>query len=146
MSIENDKLKEILEKLKDGEKGFKKAANNIEKPVLKNFFHDKALEKAQFINELELTFQAKGIDIEVNGSNTASIHRAWMDVKAIISSDNEEAMLEEAAAGEKAALQDYKEVLSNQQLGLQTRALIEKQKIIIEKGISKIKFLDTLES
>ncbi|MGY5355915.1 ferritin-like domain-containing protein [Wenyingzhuangia sp. IMCC45467] len=147
MNTNNKKLTDILEKLIDGEKGFKQAANNIvDKPRLKNFFHDKALEKSQFISELKTELQTKGINTEIDGSNTASVHRAWMDIKAVISSNNEEAMLTEAANGEKAAVKDYQEILNNQHLDLQTRALLEKQKSTIEKGISKMEFLDHLKT
>ncbi len=142
MSTNEKKLQEILEKLIDGEKGFKQAANNIKRPVLKNFFHNKALEKAGFINELKLALQAKGIDIDVEGSNTASVHRAWMDIKIMLSSDTKDAMLSEASTGEKAAVKDYKDVLDNQHLDLQVRTLLERQKKTIKNGIFKIEELE----
>lgn len=145
MNAKEINIDEIIEKLIDGEKGFRKAADNVRNPVLKNYFHDKALEKSKFVRELKLELETKGITIDENGSTSASVHRAWMDVNSVISSDNKESMLSAAVIGEKAAIGDYQKVLNNQHLDLQTRTLLEKQKNTIEKGISKIKSFKDLE-
>lgn len=54
----------------------------------------------------EMVVNYKEIDDE--GSFTGTMHRVWMDVKALFSADNDESMLEEAIRGEKRLLRNMR--------------------------------------
>ncbi|MAX71269.1 MAG: hypothetical protein CMC76_09240 [Flavobacteriaceae bacterium] len=137
------KLNDLLEKTYDAEKGFKKAAENVENPSLKSYFSDKAQERYNFGHELKSELISFNQEIDKGGSATGTIHRAWMDVKSLFSSEDEESMLEEAIRGEKAAINEYKEVISDTSLPLSTKSILESQKTKIENGLSKIKTLES---
>ncbi|WP_435412978.1 ferritin-like domain-containing protein [Psychroserpens mesophilus] len=137
------KLNELLEKSYDAEQGFKKAAENIESNSLQKFFMSKAEERLQFRNELRQEIVANGCDItEQNGSISGFLHRAWMDTKALFSSENEETMLEEVRNGEKAALNDYNEVLEDQLLPPTTTSILKKQRDAIQRSYDKANYLE----
>ena len=110
------KLNGLLEKTYDAEKGFKKAAENTKHSALKSYFESKSKQRYDFGHALKPEIKAFGQKVDKGDSVTGQIHRAWMDVKALFSMDDDEAMLEEAIRGEKAAIEEYDEVLKETSL------------------------------
>lgn len=139
-----NRLNDLLEKTYDAEKGFKKAADNVEHSALKSYFNLKAQERYNFGHQLKSEIKSFNQDVDKGGSVTGSAHRAWMDIKSLFSSDDEESMLEEAIRGEKAAVEEYNEVLSETALPDSTKSLLQSQKSAIENGLSNIKTLEDL--
>ena len=140
-----DQLEEILAKNIDAQKGYHKAAENAESTSLRSFFEKKAMERKAFNNDLKQQLIASYDEIDDSGSFTGSIHRTWMDVKAMFSSDNDESMLEEAIRGDKAAIEEYEEVLENTSLPNSIAMLIRDQKLKIRTDLNKIKSLEDLK-
>ncbi|WP_431135946.1 ferritin-like domain-containing protein [Psychroserpens mesophilus] len=138
------KLNSLLEKTYDAEKGFKKAAENVEHAALKSYFNEKAQERYNFGHELKSELVSFNQDIDKGGSLTGQAHRAWMDVKSLFSADDEESMLEEAIRGEKSAIEEYQDVLNETTLPTSTKSLLASQKNTIEYGLSNIKKLEDL--
>jgi uncharacterized protein (TIGR02284 family) len=138
------KLNELLEKTYDAEKGFKNAAENIENTALKNYFKSKAQERYNFGHDLKDEIKSYNQEIDKGGSITGTAHRAWMDIKAMLSLDNEESMLEESIRGEKTAVKEYEEVLNEIHLPNSTKSLLETQKNKIEFGLENIKTLEDI--
>lgn len=139
-----EKLNDLLEKTYDAEKGFKKASENVNNAALKSYFTKKAQERYNFGHELKSELNAFGQEIDKGGSINGSVHRTWMDVKALFSSDNEESMLEEAIRGEKSAINEYSAVINETSLPNSTKSILESQKNRIENGLSTIKTLEDL--
>ena len=139
-----NKLNDLLEKTYDAEKGFKKAADNIDNTALKTYFKQKAQERYDFGHELKSELKAFNQDIDKGGSITGAAHRTWMDVKALFSSENEESMLEEAIRGEKSAIDEYSDVINETSLPTSTKSILESQKNKIQNGLSRIKTLEDL--
>lgn len=138
------KLNGLLEKTYDAEKGFNKAAENIDNPALKSYFRQKADERYSFGKDLKSEIRSFGEEVDKGGSFSGSVHRAWMDTKALFSSENEESMLEEAIRGEKASLSEYEDVLNCNDLPMSTSRILKSQKQQIESGLSKINTLEDL--
>ena len=139
-----EKLNDLLEKTYDAEKGYKKAAENTDEVALKNFFNRKAQERYDFGHELKTEIRSFGQDVDKGGSTTGTLHRAWMDVKALFSTDDAESMLEEAIRGEKSAVSEYEDVLSETSLPSTTKSLLETQKRSIENDLSRIKSMEDI--
>lgn len=139
------KLNSILEKTYDAEKGFKKASENVENASLKKYFSIKAQERYDFGHELKTEIKSFNQEIDKGGSITGSAHRAWMDIKAMFSFDDEESMLEEAIRGEKTAVDEYDDVLREISLPTSTKTILESQKSKIETGLHNIKSLEDLK-
>ena len=129
-----NKLNNLLEKTYDAEKGFKKAAENVENNSLKSYFNQKAQERYEFGHELKGEIKSFNQDVDKGGSLVGDAHRAWMDVKKIFSSDNEESMLEEAIRGEKSSVEEYNEVLNETSLPLSTKNVLENKKQPLKMG------------
>ena len=138
------KLNNLLEKTYDAEKGYKKAAENVEHKPLKNFFNRKAQERYDFGHELKSEIKTFGQEIDKGGSVAGTAHRAWMDVKALFSNDNAESMLEEAIRGEKSCLDEYCDVLNEASLPSTTKDVLNRQKNSIQSDLSTINRLEDL--
>ncbi|WP_027126859.1 ferritin-like domain-containing protein [Gelidibacter mesophilus] len=137
-----DQLEEILEKNRDAEKGYKKAAENAKNPSLKTFFADRARDRASFNAQLKREMVVNYDDIDDEGSFTGTIHRAWMDVKALFSADNDESMLEEAIRGEKASVEEYEEVLKDSNLPASIATIVRQQKMKVQEDLAKVKSME----
>jgi len=138
------KLNELLEKTYDAEKGFKKAAENVDNINLKNYFERKAQERYDFGHALKNEITQFGQEVDKGDSISSKAHRTWMDIKSMFSSEDEEAMLEEAIRGEKAAIEEYEDVLSETTLPSSTETLLTHQKNKIESGLNTIKRLEDI--
>jgi len=139
------KLNDLLEKTYDAEKGFKKAAENVDNPSLQSYFKQKADERYHFGHDLKDEIISFGENVDKGGSTTGSVHRVWMDIKTLFSAEDEESMLEEAIRGEKAAISEYKNIIDDKSVPESTKSLLISQKNQIENGLSKIKVLEDLD-
>ncbi len=138
-----NKLNELLEKNYDAEKGYKFAAENVKNSRLKSFFEERAKERYDFGHELKSEISNFGEEPEKGSSVKGDIHRSWMNLKATFSSDKEEAILEEAITGEKAAVEEYNEALEDKNLPPSTENLLLKQRNAITAALQKVKALES---
>jgi uncharacterized protein (TIGR02284 family) len=142
-----EKVASILEKSIDAEKGFKTAFENAIERSLKNYFFEKAKQRSSFINELELEIsRTTGTTGDISGSITGDLHRTWMDFKSLVSSNNDEAMLEEAIRGEKAAKEEFENILDEEYLTLEIRNILSKQLEIIKHDLESITTLADIQT
>ena len=126
------KLNVLLVKTYDAEKGFKVAADTLNNKSLKDYFSKKAAERCAFSSDLEKEIKAFNTD---NSNTLEEEYSAWMNLKSLFSFDDEESVLEEAIRAEKASLQDYKAVLTDENLPSSTKSVLESQKNVIENGL-----------
>lgn len=140
-----DKLKVLVQKTSDAEKGFEKAAEIATAKTLVDWFVTRAVERRGFREELKEELHSFGQPYVQTASFTADLHRIWMNVKAVFSADNDEAMLEEAIRGEKAALHEYNEVFTETTLPPTTKALLKNQHAKIKQGLAILVKLDNIE-
>lgn len=140
-----DRLNDLLEKNYDAEKGFKKASENAKHSGLKTYFSNKAQERYDFGHQIKAELRNYGEQPDKGGSVTGAAHRTWMEVKSWFAGDDDEAMLEEAIRGEKASVDEYKDVLSETALPASTKQLLEIQKNTIQHGLANIKTMEDLK-
>lgn len=134
-------LNNLLIKIIDAEKGFLKAAKNSNNSNLKTFFAEKSKERYDFGYELKEEIKKIGQSIEKDGSTTATVHRAWMDIKSAFSLDTDVVMLEEALNVEENLLHEYEVILGNMDLPPTTSEILTKQKNIIIANLKTVKVL-----
>ncbi|WP_282116635.1 ferritin-like domain-containing protein [Cellulophaga baltica] len=136
------KINSIIQKNEDAIMGYEKAAENAKGIGLQSYFSNKALERKNFLISLKSAAPALNLREDIDGSVTGALHRTWMDIKTAFSSDDDEAMLEEAIRGDKAAIEEYNEVLSDVHLPVAIATLIRQQITWIREDLEKIKSLE----
>ncbi|WOD44664.1 ferritin-like domain-containing protein [Hwangdonia lutea] len=142
----SNKLNELLIKNYDAEKGYLNAAENVDSPTLKIFFKRRASERSEFAKELRTEILRYGEIPEDSGSFKGTMHRNWMSLKSLFTSNDEEAILEEAIRGEEASLEEYNQILKDRTLPPTIDTLLFKQKNAIQAAINTEKVHEELVS
>jgi uncharacterized protein (TIGR02284 family) len=104
-------LNDLIETCRDGQNGFKEAAENVKSPDLKTFLNQITTERAQFVNQLQLEVRTLGGDPQKSGSASAAMHRAWIDIKGTLTGKDDHSILSECERGEDSAVEAYKDAL-----------------------------------
>ena len=78
----------LIETLKNGEKGFKEAADAVNDPQLKSLFQEYSQQRHRFATELQTQAQSLGeLKPEKSSSAAGAMHRAWINLKAAMTSE-----------------------------------------------------------
>lgn len=102
----------LIEICKDGQDGFKDAAEGIERSDLKTIFYEFSQQRSEFVGVLQETVRSIGGDPEKSGSFAAAVHRGWIDLKSAITGKDEGAILNECERGEDHAKDAYTKALA----------------------------------
>ncbi len=119
-------LNNLIETCRDGDNGFKSAAEKVKDPSLKALFLRYSAQRAGYVQELSTFVSSLGEKPADTGHVAATLHRGWMGLKEALSKDEDTALIDEAEAGEDAAMKAYREAL-NASLPATAQALVEKQ-------------------
>ena len=138
-------LNQLLEKNYDAEKGYRKAIEDADNPKLKTYFTRQAAHRAQYANELDKAIRGLNATPVDNSSTTSSLHRTWIDIKTAITGNDDEAVLEECIRGDKAARDEYQEVLDNETYLHEAKDIVRSQLQGIQNTLSTIKGLEDIE-
>lgn len=133
-------LNGLIETCKDGQEGFKEAAEGIERSDLKSLFYEFSQQRAQFAGELQSLVQTLGGDPENTGSLAGSLHRGWINIKSAVTGKDEASILNECERGEDAAKSAYKEA-SEQSFPSYILDTIQTQYASVKQAHDRIKAL-----
>ena len=107
-------INNLIATLKDGEKGFKEAADSVEDPQLKSLFTGYSEQRARFASELQTQAGSVGeAEPETAGSAAGAMHRGWINLKSAITSKDPAAILAECERGEDSAVQEFEKAMRN---------------------------------
>jgi uncharacterized protein (TIGR02284 family) len=119
-------LNDLIETCKDGEKGFKTCAENIDSQQIKSTLSQRAQECAQGAQELQGLVKSLGGEAETSSSVSGTMHRGWIDIKGAVTGKDEAAVLNECERGEDLALESYRNAL-DKDLPQEIRSIVERQ-------------------
>lgn len=143
--MKNDKTVDVLNKLveinNDRIEGYETAAKEAEEMDLKTLFGKFAQNSHKCRQELANEIVGLG-GTPVEGTKaTGKLYRAWMDVKAALSSKDRKAILSSCEFGEDNALETYENVLQKDQehLAPQHVSLINKQMSLLQGDHDQVK-------
>ena len=120
-------LNDLIETSKDGEKGFRKCADDAKDADLKAFFLRGSESCARGAQELQALVSRLGEAPATSGSVAGALHRGWVDVKAAVATRDDLAILEECERGEDVAKASYRKALEKGDLPADIRAVVQKQ-------------------
>lgn len=124
----------------DGENGYREAADEATSSDLKTRLLRLGQQRAQFRGELEQEVLRLGGDPKESGSAGAALHRTWLNVRDAITGKDDEAILKESQRGEKAALDNYDDVLGRD-INADLRETIARQQGQIQQAYSELENL-----
>jgi uncharacterized protein (TIGR02284 family) len=119
-------LNNLIETCKDGEQGFKTAAEGLTSPDLRARFLQHSRERAQMSSELQSEVRRLGGNPEQSGSVSGSLHRGWVDIKSAITGKDDHAIVAEAERGEDVAKTVFENALTEPLPG-SAQTLVQRQ-------------------
>lgn len=122
-------LNELIETLKDGQKGYADAMVDVKDTHLKDLFKKYAAQRSGYITELEDQMFKLDLKPDTNegSSIVGTIHHAWIDLKAAVTGNDSNAILSECERGEDVAKKAYEVAGKAQDLPSALKSIIEKQ-------------------
>jgi uncharacterized protein (TIGR02284 family) len=133
-------INELIETLKDGQKGFKEAADAANDPQLKSLFTGYSQQRTRFASELQTQASVGEPEPETGGSAAGAMHRGWINLKSAITSQDESAILAECERGEDSAVQEFEKAMRND-LPSPVRDIVSRQYREIKSAHDRIKTL-----
>ena len=89
----------MIETLRDGQQGFRQAAEGVSDPKLKSLFRDYSNQRSRFVTALQTEARKFGEKEPENDSSAAgALHRGWINLKAAVTGGDEDAILDANAA------------------------------------------------
>jgi uncharacterized protein (TIGR02284 family) len=140
MADEKDVVKNVVEILHDGYKGFWDLAEHIKDPQAKVFFAKESQIRHEYALELEAVLRLNKDQKDDGGTVAGAIHRFWGDLKGKLGG-GDHTLLETAEQGEDAAKKAYEKALEEETLSANVRHILQKQQIHIEQSHDAVKAL-----
>ncbi|GGF09159.1 ferritin-like domain-containing protein [Hymenobacter cavernae] len=125
---------DLVEINETGAKGYQEAAEGVSNPQLKSQLAQYSQQRAQFASELKQ--HAKQYGITTEGGNTiegvltdaaAAVHRGWINLKSVVTGQDDNAILGECETGDATALEAYEQALKAADLPAEAKSVIQQQ-------------------
>lgn len=143
MSDDAKAAKELVETLKDGERGFASAAEKLrdgDHPEWATTLERLSKQRAGFGREIVDQGHEYGDDVDESGSATAALHRGWISLKDALTGDDAGSVLGAAETGEDHAVSEYERALE-QDLSAGFRDVVTRQHAAIVAARDEVKAL-----
>ena len=145
MALSTDEIRSELNNLKevckDGENGFREAAEKLTRTDLKSLFLDFSSQRARFASQLDSQISKLGGEPSDGGTAAAFFHRRLLDLKTLAGHDHDKAIVSEAERGEDVAKKSYQEALAKD-LPTDLHDLIQEQYRTVLDTHNKVRALE----
>ena len=114
MSDDKQVAKELVETLKDGERGFASAAEKLQdgdRPEWATVLQRLSKQRVDFHREIVALGHDYGDDVDESGTLTAAAHRGWIALKDALTGDDPDGVLKAALTGEDHTVSEYEKAL-----------------------------------
>src|SRR6266566_6091104 len=143
MKNQNEIIDDLIETLKDGQEGFKQAAESVKDPQLKSLFEEYSRQRARFAIELRSQAQSPDErDSKMSGSAAGALHRGWINLKSALTSGDDHAILAECERGEDSAVEEFRKALNNG-LSAPVQESVSRQYVQIKEAHDRVNLHDT---
>ncbi|WP_299923023.1 PA2169 family four-helix-bundle protein [uncultured Nocardioides sp.] len=143
MSDDAKAAQELVETLKDGERGFADAAEKLrdgKHPEWATTLQRFSDQRAGFWREIVDMGHDYGDDVDESGTVAAAVHRGWIAVKDALTGDDPEAVLKAALTGEDHAVSEYEDALKKD-LSAGFREVVVRQQAAVVAARDEVKAL-----
>jgi uncharacterized protein (TIGR02284 family) len=134
-------LNELIQASKDGEYGFRTAAESVEDSNLRHLLESYAQQRAEFAAELQLEVRRLAEDPVDSGHAAAAFQRGWLEIKVGLTGGDDATVVAECERGEDAAVRVYRKALDSD-LPNDLRMIVERQLVEIREAHAHILSLE----
>lgn len=147
MSDDEKAAKELVETLRDGENGFKAAADKLrdgDRPEWASVMQRFAEQREDFRREIVELGHEYGDDVDTSGTAAAAVHRGWITLKDALTGDDAGSVLGAAVTGENHAVAQYEEALA-MDLSAGFREVVSRQHQAVVAARDEVKALQSAD-
>jgi uncharacterized protein (TIGR02284 family) len=131
---------DVITVCRDGEQGFRGAAQAVKAPTMKEMFEQYSAQRAQFAVELQTAVKGLGFEtIDPQGLGGV-LYAAWINLKGLVTGNDVHGILVEAERGEDWSLKTYRTALGKT-LPPEIAAIVQKQFVQVQEAHDRIKSL-----
>jgi len=134
-------LNRLIEVCRDGENGFRRAAEGLLDNQLRSLMKDFSRQREQFALELNEQVARLGGKPEDRKSVTGAVEHGWMNIKSAVAGHNDASILEECERGEDAAKKAYEDAL-RKNLPADMKAVVQKHYVQVKETHDRIRSLE----
>jgi uncharacterized protein (TIGR02284 family) len=142
MSTQNEKVISVLNNLieicHDGNLGYKHASEHIEHDDLETIFYRLSQQRALFEAELKDDVRHLGGTPDDSGTLSGTIHRFYLDVKAMFTGHDTEAIIETCKTGEKSAIEAYEKAIATEGIPAFIKERLTEQHKLIKGAVMQL--------
>ena len=133
-------LETLIDTCRDGEKGFREAAEHVSDPEVRAFFTDQSAERGAFAEELEHALGMLGKRPgKREGTVAGTLHRVWSDVKSRLGG-GDVSVLETVEAAEDSAKEAFEKALW-EDLPENIRTVVAKQAVSVRAAHDDVRLM-----
>jgi uncharacterized protein (TIGR02284 family) len=147
VSVDKSVAKELVETLKDGERGFASAADKLrdsDRPEWATTLQKFSEQRADFSREIIDMGHEYHEDVDESGTVAAALHRGWISLKDALTGDDAGSVLGAAVTGENHAVSEYEKALE-QDLSAGFRDLVTRQHAAVVAARDEVKSLQNAD-
>lgn len=134
-------LNGLIETCKDGEYGFKTAADGLGDVQIRSLFQQYSRQRSDMARELQGEVRRLGGDPDKTGSVVGAAHRGWINIKSVVTGKDDGSIVAEAERGEDSAKRMY-EAAFKEALPVQTAALVREQSLKVHHTHDRVRSLE----
>jgi len=134
-------LNNLIQISNDGVKGYTESAQHVEDSQLKALFTRRSQEISTYVAELQGLVVSLGGKPREPSTLGGILHRVWIDLKTVITSNDNLAILNEIERGEDVALRAYTKAAEQEDLLPHIRSVILRQLSGVQRNHDEIKGL-----
>lgn len=138
-TVEN--LNRLIGVCKDGEAGYRAAADETKDLELEDLFIRLARQRSDYAADLQLAVRRLRGQPRDSATLAGALHRSWVGLRAALSTDEAHAILAECESAEDAAVAAYREVLADAPLESEHRLMVSTQAAGIQAAHDEVRNL-----
>ncbi len=136
-----DTLNNLIQTCRDGERGFRAAAERVDDPDARALFADYSSERREFASQLQEEVRRLGGSPRHGDSIAGELRRTWMEIKDDVGRDDR-LLIAEAERGEDVAVARYQQALDGD-LPPSSRILVERQYRQVQHAHDRVRALES---
>ncbi|MGL5929726.1 MAG: ferritin-like domain-containing protein [Dermatophilaceae bacterium] len=147
MSDDEKAAKELVETLRDGERGYLTAAEKLrdgDRPEWAATMQRLSEQRAEFRREIVSLGHEYGDDVDESGTATAALHRGWLSLKDALTGDDAGSVLGAAVTGENHTVSEYEKALGRD-LSAGFREVVARQHTAVVAARDEVKALQVAD-
>lgn len=134
----NDASVGVLETLTttviDSVNGFEEAASNTQNERFREIFRERASERQKIVSDLRSEIQRLGGDAPSDGSLMGKTHQTWLDLKAAVTGNDDQRVINSVEAGEDYLKEKFETALKSGDLSGDSRQVVERAYQSVRSG------------